>query len=184
MLGFGERRAWRCSRCQLAMCGTCCVFGCGRFEEKKGNLLLLLVVVMVVVVVNQSLHSPPPFHTPSFPGTPRERRVQPAHGGDHPLVHTAFTPSPCSPLPSITPPHSCRDRPVSDACNLLMAASVAEQVAWALDFLHASCGMLHLDVKGANVLVRLGAGGGPGDVVAKLADFGLTVKRVRMRVVT
>ena len=34
--------------------------------------------------------------------------------------------------------------------------------------------MVHLDVKGANVLVRFD---GPGVVFAKLADFGLTVQR-------
>ena len=45
------------------------------------------------------------------------------------------------------------------------------QVAWALDFLHSSCGMLHLDVKGANVLLRFD---GPGVVFAKLADVGAT----------
>ena len=45
-------------------------------------------------------------------------------------------------------------------------------MAWALDFLHTTCGMVHLDVKGANVLVRFD---GPGVVFAKLADFGLTV---------
>lgn len=47
------------------------------------------------------------------------------------------------------------------------------QVAWALDFLH-SCDMLHLDVKGANVLLRTD---GPGVVFAKLADFGLTIRQ-------
>jgi serine/threonine protein kinase len=34
--------------------------------------------------------------------------------------------------------------------------------------------MLHLDVKGANVLLRTD---GPGVVFAKLADFGLTIKQ-------
>ena len=48
------------------------------------------------------------------------------------------------------------------------------QVAWALDFLHTTCGLVHLDVKGANVLVRFD---GPGVVFAKLADFGLTIDR-------
>jgi serine/threonine protein kinase len=35
--------------------------------------------------------------------------------------------------------------------------------------------MLHLDVKGANVLLRFD--GPPGTVFAKLADFGLTMRR-------
>ena len=95
-----------------------------------------------------------------------------------------------------------RGRDVQQPANLLLAASVAEQVggrgarlrtgggrpalpraimvmdfpsscqvAWALDFLHSSCGMLHLDVKGANVLLRFD---GPGVVFAKLADVGAT----------
>jgi hypothetical protein len=64
-------------------------------------------------------------------------------------------------------------RPLALSANLLMALSIGEQVAWALHYLH-SLDLVHLDVKGANVLVD--GSMREGGVKAALCDFGLVMR--------
>jgi hypothetical protein len=64
-------------------------------------------------------------------------------------------------------------RPLASSANLLMALSIGEQVAWALHHLH-SLDLVHLDVKGANVLVD--GSMREGGVRAALCDFGLVMR--------
>ncbi|KAG1673751.1 hypothetical protein FOA52_002320 [Chlamydomonas sp. UWO 241] len=127
----------------------------------------------VEAVLGSSLHHPGLLRTMaasvySFPG-PTGRGAQPSSPRHE--VHMVMELMPDGNALAVFEGRSCLD-----LATLLLAANIAEQVAWALDFLHSSCGMLHLDVKGANVLVRLDDTR-TASVVAKLADFGLTVKR-------
>lgn len=62
---------------------------------------------------------------------------------------------------------------LASSANLLLALSVAEQVAWALHYLH-SLDLVHLDVKGANVLID--GSMREGGVRAALCDFGLMMR--------